>query len=125
MNKIDFNLLEIIISGYTEYSFEPKYKENLILENITKCINNNFNKHTFYLVYKKLSEFFINHKILNDLESTKKFIKLFNMWKNLYDLKNLSKTNNWATILFYPNLKESKGIKSPALEILLSMVVAV
>ena len=111
MNKINFNLLEIIINGYTEYNFEDKNKENLILENISKCIKNNFNKHTFYLVYNKLSKFFLKHKTLNDLESTKQFIKLFNIWKILYDLKNLPENNNHPSILFYPNLKENKGIK--------------
>jgi len=111
MNKIDFNLLEIIINGYTEYNFEDKNKENLIIENISKCINNNFNKHTFYLIYKTLPKFFLKHKALNDLELTKQFIKLFNVWKILYDLKNLPENNNRLSILFYPNLKENKGIK--------------
>ena len=111
MDRINFNLLEIIINGYTEYNFEDKNKENLILENISKCIKNNFNKHTFYLVYNKLSKFFLKYKTLNDLESTKQFIKLFNIWKILYDLKNLPENNNHPSILFYPNLKENKGIK--------------
>ena len=111
MNRIDFNLLEIIINGYTEYNFEDKNIESLILENISKCINIYFNKHTFYLIYKKLSEFFLKHKTLNDLESAKQFIKLCNVWKILYDLKNIPKSNNRESILFYPNLKEKKGIK--------------
>ena len=112
LNKIDLNLLEIIINGYPEYNFEDKNIENLILESISKCINFNFNKNTFYLVYNKLSYFFLKHKILNDLESAKKFIKLFNAWKILYNLKNLYKNDNQqASILFYSNLKENKGIK--------------
>ena len=59
-----------------------------------------------------MSDFFLKHKTLNDLESVKKFIKLFNSWKILYNLKNLHKNDNHqASILFYSNLKENKGIK--------------
>jgi len=111
MNRVDFNFLEIIINGYTEYNFEDKNTENLILENITKCININFNKQIFYLVYEKLSKLFLKHKTLNDIESTKQFFKLFNVWKILYNSKNHTKNYIKASILFYPNLKENKGIK--------------
>ena len=90
-NKININLLKVIIDGYINYD----YKENEIefIYNIIKTILPLFfDKSTFYYIYNKLSKIFRKFSITQEKDKEalyKKFTKLLNIWKLLYYVEDV------------------------------------
>ena len=111
-NSINIPILKVIISGFIEFQIDDEINEQNILEIISKCINICFNKNLFYFVYKKLSKYFRRHKQIKDIDSIKKFKKLFKVWKLLYDISNPKLSTdliNSSSFLLFSNLEESKN----------------
>ena len=94
--------------GYIKFDID---NEKEILEIISKGINICFNKNIFSFVYRKLSKIFRRHYLIKDIKSIKKFEKLFNVWKLLY---NTSKPIydidliNTSYFIFFQNLNDNK-----------------
>ena len=93
INEAKIPLLKILVNGYIDFNFENE-KENIILGIISNIINIYFGKNIFYFIYKKLSKYYRRHDKLKDIQSIKKFEKLFKVWKLLYNIeKNLPNIN--------------------------------
>ena len=90
LNDINCPILIVLIDGYIENDFEDENKNKLILEKIAKLIKIYFNKNIFYCVYRYLSKMFRKHILLKDIKTIKKFEKIFNVWKSLYNIDNNS-----------------------------------
>ena len=109
-NRINIPILKLLIVGFIEFDIENEINENLILNIISKGITIDFNKDLFYFIYKKLSKKYRKPHLLKDFQSIKKFEKLFNIWKLLYNVKNPFSNNNnlnySSDFLFFPKLKE-------------------
>ena len=117
LNKIGIPILKIIVNGFIDNDFEDENQENLTLKMISNCINFCYNKNLLYFIYKKLSKYFRRHDKYKDLQSIKRFEKLFTIWKILYNLENISpiyKYNDNSSITFYSysdNNNKSMNIK--------------
>ena len=83
INNIKIPIIKILIMGYIEFNID---NENIALEIISKGINICFNKNIFCFVYTKLSKQFRKHYLIKDIQTIKKFEKLFNVWKLLYNI---------------------------------------
>ena len=83
LNKIGIPILKIIVNGFIDNDFEDENQENLTLKMISNCINFCYNKNLLYFIYKKLSKYFRRHDKYKDLQSIKRFEKLFTIWKML------------------------------------------
>ena len=111
-NKINISIIKIIISGYIDFKDYNEINENIIIEIISKCINISFNKNLFYFIYKKLSKYYRRHYLIKDIESIKKFEKLFKVWKLLYDISNPKFSIdliNYSSFLFFSNSDENNN----------------
>ena len=111
MNYLDMeeiSIYKIIINGYIDFDFQEKSQETNIFNIISKIIFILFSKRIFYFIYDKLSKFYrLHNEEINDLDSLRKFEKIFNIWKLLYDTKIYCKNdNNNSAISFFPNKKE-------------------
>ena len=109
-NRINIPILKILINGYIEFEFEEQNLINKILEIISKTINIYFNKNIFYFIYKKLSKYYRKQDLIKDIKSIKKFDKLFNIWKLLYNYSNeiIYQNINDSSFSFFPFLEEEK-----------------
>ena len=91
--KIKIDIIKVIINGYIIFEWEEKDK-NEIYNFIINIIPYFFDKNIFYYIYNKLSKIFRtftfseNKKLLFE-----KFNKIFDIWKLLYKVENISKVN--------------------------------
>ena len=108
LNRINISVFKVIINGYL--NFENINKEIIILEIITKIVNEYFNKNMFYFIYKKLSKIYRNPNTLNDINAIIKFKKLFNVWKILYDVKHSCIPNNEVPVITFGSYINNKNI---------------
>ena len=104
-NNINIQIFKIIINGFIDFDFNENQEKN-ILEIISKIIYICFNKYMFYFIYKKLSKLYRRHNnTLKDVRSIKKFEKLFQVWKLLYNIEELPlpdiKENDNQPLTFY------------------------
>ena len=108
INNIKIPIIKILIMGYIEFNID---NENIALEIISKGINICFNKNIFCFVYTKLSKQFRKHYLIKDIQTIKKFEKLFNVWKLLYNItKPIYDIDliNTSYFIFFPKLNEEK-----------------
>ena len=114
-NQINIPILKALINGFIQFDFEKEMNENIILDIISKGIKIFFNKNLFYFIYKKLSKNFRRHNLLKDIQSIKKFGKLFKIWKLLYNIENPFDNIdliNLSSLIIFPNPnKENKFIE--------------
>ena len=69
----------------------------------------------FYYIYKKLSKQFRRHYLIKDIQSIKKFEKIFNVWKLLYDSSiSLYEKDliNSLSFIFFPKITEENEEKN-------------
>ena len=90
LNDIDLPIIKVLIDGYIKIDLEDENIEKLILDNLAKLIKIYFNKNIFKCVYKYLSKLFRKNILLKDKKTIKKFEKIFNIWKLLYNIDNNS-----------------------------------
>ena len=113
LNEINIPILKILIFGFIEFDIENNntINENIMLEIITKGININFNKNIFYFIYKKLSKKFRRNYSFKNMLEIKKFAKLFEVWKILYNTINPKYNNELIKLsgfYSYFNINEEK-----------------
>ena len=111
--EINVPILKILIFGFIEFDIENnnEINDNIILEIIKKGININFNKNIFYFVYKKLSKKFRRNDSFKNIIEIKKFEKLFEVWKILYNTINPkynNELNNLSSFSSYHNINVEK-----------------
>ena len=110
---IKISIFEIIVNGFIEFSFNDENNENNILNIISKVISLFFNKTFFYFIYKKLSKYFRKHYKIDNIDSIKKFRKIFNVWKLLYNpskIKSFYEYNNAFMTFFSKSNNDRKNI---------------
>ena len=90
LNDSGFPILKLLIDGYIKIDFEDETNNKLILDNIAKFIKLEFNKNIFKCIYKHLSKLFRKNYLLKDINAIKRFEKIFNVWKLLYNVDNNS-----------------------------------
>ena len=90
-----FPILKLLIDGYIKNDFEDEKDNKIIMDNISKFIKLEFNKNIFKCVYKHLSKLFRKNYLLKDINSIKRFEKVFNVWKLLYNIENNLITNEF------------------------------
>jgi len=109
-NKKIIPVLKVLINGFIDFDFNEENQE-IIIKAISRIINIKYkhDKILFIIIYKKLSKIFRKHFNLKDINSIRKFDKLFNVWKLLYDIKyiTLNQQNNNDN-LYYKNKKNIK-----------------
>ena len=112
LKEINIPILKVLINGYIEFEFNDneEYNKKNIIEIISKVINLYFGKNIFYFIYKKLSKYFRNKELINDIKTLNKFDKLFDIWKLLYNSLNgfISQNSHNSNFLFFPCLKDEK-----------------
>ena len=111
--EINVPILKILIFGFIEFDIENnnEINDNIILEIIKKGININFNKNIFYFIYKKLSKKFRRNDSFKNIIEIKKFEKLFEVWKILYNTINPkfnNELNNLSSFSSYHNINVEK-----------------
>jgi hypothetical protein len=80
-------VLQVLIDGYIKIDFDED-KNKLILQHLERLFKIYFNKKIFKLVYKQLSKLFRKNYLLKELNTIKKFEKIMNVWKLLYNIDN-------------------------------------
>ena len=103
-HKKVISVLKVLINGFIDFDFKEEKKE-IILKVISRIINIKYKNERilFNMIYKKVSKQFRRHSNINDINSIKKFDKLFEVWKLLYDDMQL--------INFILNNKNKKNTK--------------
>jgi len=90
-------VLKVLINGFIDFNFKEE-KQEIIIKVISRIIKirYNHNKAIFIIIYKKLSKIFRKHSNIKDINSIRKFDKLFTVWKLLYDVQYfiLTQKNN-------------------------------
>ena len=124
--KIKIDILKVIINGYIIFEWEEKEK-NEIYNFIIIIIPFFFDKKIFYYIYNKLSKIYRtftsseNKKLLFE-----QFNKIFDIWKLLYRVENISKVNqsyiallgnNNGLILDFKQFKKKSKINSVIISI--------
>ena len=106
----EISIYKLIINGFIDFDIQDKAQEKKIIQIISKIIYILYSKSIFYFIYKKLSKFFRLHtKKICDLIAIRKFEKIFNIWKILYDTKILFENYHYiSAISFFPNNNEQK-----------------
>ena len=87
LNDFNMPVLQVLIDGYIKIDFD-KDKNKLILQHLERLFKIYFNKKIFKLVYKQLSKLFRKNYLLKELNTIKKFEKIMNVWKLLYNIDN-------------------------------------
>ena len=87
LNDFNFPIIEVLIESYIKMDFEED-KNKLILQQLERLFKIYFNTKIFKCVYKHLSKIFRKNCLLKDLNTVKKFEKIFNVWKLLYNIDN-------------------------------------
>ena len=115
LNNIKIQISKVLINGFIEFDFSDENQNKIIIEIISKIIVNFFNKDLFNFIYKKLSKQYRKHNKITNIESLKKFEKLFKIWELLYNIKidYMGKNKeNISAISFITNENiKSKNIK--------------
>ena len=88
LNDIELPIIRTLIEGYVIFDFEEENQNKLNLEILAKVIKIYFNKNLFKCVYRILSKFFLQNQLLKDIQQIKRFEKIFNVWKLLYNIDN-------------------------------------
>ena len=110
LNNINIPILKILINGFINDNFNIDNKEDIILEIISKAINVYLNKEIFYFIYGQLSFIYRKHtKIINDINSIRKFEKIFKIWKLLYNVETFLNFQN-KNLFFFKTDKKTKNI---------------
>ena len=116
LNAINYSILKTLFLCYIEYDFEEN-EEKSILEVLSKIIGIYFHNKIFHFIYKKLSVYYINHDSIKDIKFLKRFEKIFQIWKLLYDFEKISTyfskdfINHISPITFFKKTnKKSKNI---------------
>jgi len=103
-------VLKVLINGFIDFNFKEENQE-IIIKVISRIIKIRYNhdKAIFIIIYKKLSKIFRKHSNIKDINSIRKFDKLFTVWKLLYDVQYfiLTQKNNIEDL----NNKSKKNIK--------------
>ena len=112
LNKVNIPILKILINSFIEFDLE---EDNIkkILNIISKVIVIFYNRNIFHFIYKKLSKYFRRHDKLSDIQTIKKFEKLFQVWKLLYNLDILSspyQNVENTSITFFSDLNNNDNI---------------
>ena len=91
--KINVDLFKVIINGYINFELNEQEKNDTYIF-ITNILPFYFEKRIFYFIYNKLSKIFRKFLLSkNKKELYDKFIKIFDVWKLLYKVENVSKIN--------------------------------
>jgi len=90
-NKKIIPVLKVLINGFIDFNFKEE-KQEIIIKIISRIINIKYknDKILFIIIYKKLSKIYRKHFNLIDINSIRKFDKLFSVWKLLYDIKYIT-----------------------------------
>ena len=90
LNDLGIPILELLIEGYIKFDFEDENQSQIIKNNISRLIKIYFNKNIFHFVYNKLSKIYRKQSKFKDIKTIKKFEKIFDIWKFLYNIENNS-----------------------------------
>ena len=103
-NKLDINLIKVIINGYISYDIKIEEKEK-ILSLIDKLVPLLTHTDYIYYIYNKLSKIFRLNLVEDESnidETFSKFNKIFDIWKNVFSYnKDLKLKEKY--ISFYGN----------------------
>ena len=117
LNDANLPILKLLIKEYIKLDFN-KHENDSILEQFKKLFKIYFSKTLFKCVYKKLSKIFRKNYQLKDIDVVKKFEKVFNLWKLLYNMENFrgssiaSNYNSDFDFEIHINNKEFASIKN-------------
>ena len=87
LNDINLPILKQLIKDYFKIDFKEN-ENNSVLQQFKKLFKIYFSKRLFKCVYKQLSKIFRKNYQLKDIDGIKKFEKVFNLWKLLYNMEN-------------------------------------
>ena len=98
--KIDIDIIKVIFNGYIIFDITNIEQKEFLLNTIKNVIPLFFSKDIFYFIYNKLSKIFRRFHIEDKENLFKKFCKIYDLWKLIYNIDDREKVNsNYFTLI--------------------------